>query len=811
MVSTGEISADLVLYDKTAQGLAAATNTVRGAENALASAGTKAGASYSKALATSIKNSTASIQASLSGTLGNAGALALKTGWAGAAVTGGASAALSSAGIESASTFASFDDQMRRVQAVTEASDEQFKRLTSTARELGSTTSFSAQEAAEAMTLLGQAGFSSTQIISAMPATLNLARASMTDLSTTADIMSSIMRGFQIPAENTAYAADVLAMAANKTNTDVRGLGEAMKYVAPLAYDMGWSLEETAAYAGMLSDAGIKGSMAGTVLRNSISRLIDPTREVQNIFSRYGITLASISPETHTFSQILDTLSAAGVSTGEMMSIFGMRAGPGTKALLNQGTGAIREMITELQNSQGYAAQAADAMDAGFGGAVREAGHALEAMKISLGQAVATVGTPLLNVFSMIARSVSELPQPILVAVAAIGALSAVGLAALSVISIAGIMLPGLVTGLTALGVVEAGATLTTAGLAAAIWAALAPVAAVVVGVGLLVAALYILDQKTGIITYSWNLMKDIFIIVADGIMRAAGILHDYVVEKIDGIKQAIADMLPPGVVEGIKRGIDGITSQFTNLGDKVHEQALKVSESNKDIESSTTDAGWGVYDAAGQITESYGGIGNSALLAGADVTSATDQIVSGNLAAGESALLAGTETQTATTWMSLGLLQVANDSGIMVNAVKSTVNPVEALKMAISNATSANQTYAASFIDVSNMASAAASATISAASKIGSAIKTSVAQVGELEALAGKWNTRAAIGITSSGGSGTGEGNVKVVDKTGQYAAPVTRSGGSGTGETNVKINTVNNYGSSTSKSQLKKAGVSS
>lgn len=601
MVSTGEISADLVLYDKTSQGLASATNTVKGAESALAAAGTKAGTAYSTALASSIKNSSASIQKSVTNTLGQAAGLSMNMGYAGAAVAGGASAALTAVGVGAASTFATFDDQMRKVQAVTEATDEQFQQLTSTAKTLGATTSFTAQESAQAMIYLGQAGFDANQIIAAMPATLNLARGSMTDLATTADIMSNIMNSFQIPAENTAYAADVLAAAANWTNTNVTELGNAMKYTAPLAYQMGWSLEETAASAGLLSNAGIKSSMAGTVLRNAIARLISPTDAAVQILQKYGLTMDAVNPKTHNLASILGTLQSVGMSSGDVMELFGMRAGPGMLALLNQGTEAIRNMEMELQNSQGYAQSAADAMDAGFGGALREAENALEAMQLSLGQAVATVATPLLAAFAVIGKSVAQLPQPILVAAAAIGALSAVGLAALSVISMAGIMLPGLITGLTALGVVEAGATLTTAGLATAIWAALAPVAAVVVGIGLVVAAMYIFEQKTGLLSASWQYLKDVITIVGPAFSAIASAMYHAAINFFGGIAKAAWDILPDGWAETIVKTVETVTNAFSEHGKKVHEEAEKVrADSGKVGESLQS---WGEFDPSNTVS----------------------------------------------------------------------------------------------------------------------------------------------------------------------------------------------------------------
>jgi len=492
-----------------------------------------------------------------------------KLGFAGTAALAGISAGLVKIGSDASQTYMKFDDSMRKVSAVTSATDEEFTALTKTAKTLGATTSFTAQESAEAMIFLGQAGFNAGQIMAAMPATLDLARGSMTGLATTADIMSNIMNGFQIPAQNTAYAADILAAAANKTNTDVTGLGEAMKYAAPLAHQMKWSLEETAAAAGLLSNAGIKSSMAGTVIRNSITRLISPTNKVVGILKGYGLTIDMVNPKTKNLADILDTLTAAGVTSADMMEIFGMRAGPGIMALLNQGTPALRAMTAELQNSEGYAKQAAEEMDKGFGGAVREAQNAIEALQLSLGQAISTVATPFLRAFALIGKVIAAIPQSILVAVAAMGSLVAVGLAVTVALAGAEIIIGALTTAAGLLGL--------TIGAASGI----------VLGIGALVAVLYELEERTGVISYSWRLLKDLFTITADGIKKAAIILWDVIVKVASGIKQAIIDMFPPGFLEGVGKAIDKISAQFSSMGDNIHEQAEGIRDDNEKAKQS--------------------------------------------------------------------------------------------------------------------------------------------------------------------------------------------------------------------------------
>lgn len=330
--------------------------------------------------------------------------------------------------------------------------------------------------------------------------------------------------------------------------------------------------------------------------------------------------------------------------------------------------------------------------------------------------------------------------------------------------------LPTIVAGVSG-GLALLGTAATAVG--SALFAIGIPIAAVVV-------ALAILDRETGAVSYTWRLFKDLFIITVDGIMTAASILKDYIVEKMEDIKEAILGMFPEGFLEDVGRVLNGITSHFSNMGTDIHEKAEEISQDTTNIGTSTQDAGNQVGTATDGMQTDYANTGLASLAMGEQVGTATEQMTTGMNGAGSSAV-------------------------DMAGNVNGAVPAVNALSGASYSGVTANQAYAASFVNVSNMASEAASAAISSVNRIGAAIKTNISQVGQLEAVAGKWNTRAKIGVTSSGGSGTGEGNVKVVDKTGQYAAPVTRSGGSGTGETNVKINTVNNYGTSASTTKVK------
>jgi TP901 family phage tail tape measure protein len=562
---------------------------------------------------------------------------------------------------EATSVFMKFDDQMRKVQAVTESTGTQFDELTAQARLLGATTSFTAQEAAEAMTLLGQAGFDANEVIAAMPATLNLARASMTDLGTTADIMSNIMNGFRLGADETERASDILSKAANATNTDVTQLGNAMKYVAPLAYQMGWSLEETASAAGLLSNAGIKSSMAGTVLRNSISRLLSPTAKAQGILASYGITLDAISPKTHDFAQIIDILSQSGISAADVMTVFGMRAGPGILAMMNIGTGAIRNMNQALVDSAGYAQAAADKMDAGWGGTVRRLNDMVESLQISFGGAFANILTPFLRLISVIGVAISQLPAPIIHLAAAFALITVatgtllVGLAALPVIVkavVAGIgLLQPVIIGIGQAALVVTGSVtaLTTAmegGLVARLALLVAGVGGVTTALVALGFVFYELEKKTQIFSKTWETLKDLWTIGTYYLGKAFDSLKKVVGDAIDGIMESLRELSEDTwlgrFIDNVAKAYDRISESLGKWRKDTHETAEAIredearqAESTANVQKQIERAHEGIvtsYQTVDEATgETYSSMIENASEAEGSISSTNDSLISSN------------------------------------------------------------------------------------------------------------------------------------------------------------------------------------
>ena len=209
--------------------------------------------------------------------------------------------------------FMKFEAGMAEVKSIlTDVSDSDFARLEDSAKKLGATTAFTAEEASSGMANLARAGFDTNEILAATPAVLNLASATGMELAEAANIAAVAVRGFGLEAAETAHVADVLALAASKTNTTVQEMGDAMSYVAPVAHQLGFSIEETTAMLGKLADSGIKGSKGGTALRTMMLKLGSTIeKEGTQAFYKYLEAQHSVTENMEQFGKI--GVTAAGV------------------------------------------------------------------------------------------------------------------------------------------------------------------------------------------------------------------------------------------------------------------------------------------------------------------------------------------------------------------------------------------------------------------------------------------------------------------------------------------------------------------
>lgn len=277
-----------------------------------------------------------------------------------------------------------FEQGMNRVAAISETTGDKFQELREQAKELGRTTEYSATQAADAMGFLAMAGFKADEILGAMPATLQLASSAQMDLGRAADIVSNIITGYNLEIEELAHANDVLVKAMTRSNVDLEMLGESMKYAAPVAAGMGLQFEEVAASIGLLGNAGIQGSMAGTSLRGAISALVNPTKKASQMMDALGVNALDSSGKMLPLTEIVRQLEDSGASAADMMALFGQRAGPAMVALVDQGADALSGLTLELENSGGTAERVAKTQMEGLKGMMHELESAFEGLMIAV-------------------------------------------------------------------------------------------------------------------------------------------------------------------------------------------------------------------------------------------------------------------------------------------------------------------------------------------------------------------------------------------------------------------------------------------
>ncbi|MEK5417026.1 phage tail tape measure protein [Paenibacillus sp. FSL L8-0708] len=288
-------------------------------------------------------------------------------------------------------TAGDFEQAMQNVRAISQAVGSEFDALRDQALKLGAQTKFTASEAADAQALLAQAGFKTNDILSSMPGVLALAAAGNTDLALTADIASSALNGFGMAASETARVADVLAKSSIDTNADVTDLGMALKYIAPVAAAMNISLEEAVAAIGELSNAGIKGEMAGTQLRAMLLALASPSKEAAGYMEKLGVSIKDSAGNILPLSNIIGQLTSVWGRLTEAQqadvaaTLVGREAASGFLTLIAQGEGTLIGYTEALQNAGGTAEQVAGTQMDSLNGSAEQMKAAFESAGIIVG------------------------------------------------------------------------------------------------------------------------------------------------------------------------------------------------------------------------------------------------------------------------------------------------------------------------------------------------------------------------------------------------------------------------------------------
>ena len=321
--------------------------------------------------------------------------------------------AVSKAVTDSIKTFTAFEFQMAKVRAVSGASNTEFIKLTKTAQELGRTTFFTATQVGELQTNFAKLGFTTTEILAAQEATLQLATATGSDLARSAIVAGSAVRGFGLNASETQRVVDVMSVAFTSSALDIEKFQTSMTKVAPIASAAGISIESTSAIMGTLTDAGIEASIAGTSLRNIFLKMQDPASDLSK---HLGFTVRS----SDDLERALIQLNSEGLSNADMMQLVDLRQVAAFQTMV-RGTDNVLSLTTALENSDGAGREMANMVGDTLEGAFKRLTSATEGLQIAIvegfiGQAltkILNVGANVLNFFTDFTKGIESVNDEI--------------------------------------------------------------------------------------------------------------------------------------------------------------------------------------------------------------------------------------------------------------------------------------------------------------------------------------------------------------------------------------------------------------
>ena len=303
-------------------------------------------------------------------------------------VVTGAVVAMGTAAVK---TTADFDAGMSNVQAVSGATGEDFDALREKALEMGSKTAFSASEAAAAMEYMAQAGWTTEDMLAGIEGVMNAAAASGEDLATTSNILTEGLTAFGMAADESARFADVLVAAGNASNTSVADMGETFKYAGAVCGTLGISIEDAAVATGLMANAGIKGSNAGTALRSGLSNLISPTKAMSDAMTQYGISVQTTADGSVDFMATMQNVRSAlsgldsTTQAAALSTIFGKEAMSGWAAIVTASDEDFQNLTDTIYNCTGAAEEASEVRLDNLSGQITILKSTIEGIAIQIG------------------------------------------------------------------------------------------------------------------------------------------------------------------------------------------------------------------------------------------------------------------------------------------------------------------------------------------------------------------------------------------------------------------------------------------
>lgn len=497
----------------------------------------------------------------------------------------GVTTVIGGVGVAAVKTAADFDSAMSQVAAVSGATGKDFDALRNKAREMGAKTKFSATEAAEAMNYMAMAGWKTEDMLDGIEGVMNLAAASGEDLATTSDIVTDALTAFGLSAKDSGHFADILAAASSNANTNVSMMGETFKYCAPIAGALGFSAEDTAEAIGLMANAGIKSSQAGTALRTIMNNLAGDVKISGKAIGDVTIATTNADGSMRDLSDILaDCRSAFGNLTESEKaqaaeSLVGKNAMPGFLALMNAGQGDIDKLSSAIDNCDGSAEKMAMTMQDNLAGQLTILKSQLQELAISFGDILMPAIRSIVSKLQGFVDKLNGMDEgtkrtivTIALLVASIGPLLVIIGTAISKIGVAMQGFVKLANGISKLKIAIQGGTGVLGKLGAALGGISAPVLAVVAVIAVLVAAFVHLwktnegfrDAMIG----TWNRIKDTISGFCQGIvdrLNALGFQFTDIVDVLKTVWNGFCQVLAP-IFEGVFNNIANILSTVTGV-----------------------------------------------------------------------------------------------------------------------------------------------------------------------------------------------------------------------------------------------------
>lgn len=507
----------------------------------------------------------------------------------GSSMTKNLTVPITGAGVAVVGVAAKFESAMSEVQAISGASGDELQALTDKAQEMGATTKFSASESAAALKYMAMAGWDTEAMLNGINGVMQLAAASGEDLASTSDIVTDAMTAFGLSADQSTRFADVLAQTANRSNTSVALMGETFKYVAPVAGALGYSIEDASVAIGLMANSGIKGSQAGTSLKNVLTNLAKPTDQVQSYMDKLNISLTDSAGNVKPLNQLLNEMRDGfnGLTEAEKAEyaagIAGKEGMSGLLAIVNSSQADFDNLTEAINNSSGAAQNVADVMMDNLGGQLTILKSTLEGIAISFGNillpAVKKVVESLqnfLNWLNGLTDGQKQLVVTIATVVAAIGPVL--------------LIIGKLITSVTS--IIKVVKLLKPAFAALNAVMAANPIAIVVLAIAGLVAALVTLYNKNeefrNFVNTAWAQIKEVISGVVNALVNFFTVTIPGAIDSVTAWFQTLVDNISNFFTVVIPEKINALVQRFTELPGRIWNTLLdaiaKIKQWGSDI-----------------------------------------------------------------------------------------------------------------------------------------------------------------------------------------------------------------------------------